>query len=224
MKILSNCSLNLIQRTISGIFIAVIFIGSIFFARSFFVVLMMLISGFMLSEWYNMTYARKKYLFLGLIIIPIPIISLLYISLIDFTGWLLFAFFVTIWSVDVFAMFAGKMIGGLKLAKTLSPKKTISGFCTAILIAAILPILFSIFTFYDIILAYFGGSHLILSTNFVIIAAIAQISDLFISYFKRKFKIKDSGNIIPGHGGVLDRFDSIILTTPIIALYLFYQL
>ena len=63
-------------------------------------------------------------------------------------------------------------------------------------------------------------SNVLLSFFALIIGVTAQISDLSISLLKRKFKIKDTGTIIPGHGGALDRFDSIILTAPLIALYL----
>jgi phosphatidate cytidylyltransferase len=63
------------------------------------------------------------------------------------------------------------------------------------------------------------NSHYALSLFALIIGLTAQASDLLVSYFKRKFNIKDSGTIIPGHGGMLDRFDSIILTAPLVVLY-----
>ena len=66
----------------------------------------------------------------------------------------------------------------------------------------------------------FDKSTYFLNLSVIIIAIIAQMSDLFVSYFKRKHKIKDTGTIILGHGGVLDRFDSIILTAPLIAIFI----
>ena len=146
-----------------------------------------------------------------------------YISEIDYNGWLLATFFIIIWSVDSFAMFIGKWLQGPKLAPILSPKKTISGLLGGITAGVLFPLLLKLIPSYK--LPYYGQiSNFLLIGQFIILAGVAQASDLFISYFKRKFKIKDSGNIIPGHGGMLDRFDSIILTAPIVAFYLHSQI
>lgn len=214
---------NLKLRIISGALIGAIFITAIFFVRPLFFALIIGIAGLMLSEWYSMTKTSKPYLFLGLAVITIPIISLLHISDIDKTGWVLFTFFVIIWTVDSFAMLCGKTIQGPKLAPVLSPKKTISGLVGGVLAASLAPLILAILPFYDIT-NYVNVSKAFLVLQSGILGIIAQVSDLFISYFKRKFKIKDSGDIIPGHGGVLDRFDSLILTAPILAIYLNNQI
>ncbi len=129
--------------------------------------------------------------------------------------------FVTIWSVDIMAYLGGCSIGGPKLAPTISPKKTIAGFVSGI-VGAVL-----VWTVYC--WAPLGAKPLIkLFSNmqlFMIsfaISLISQLGDLFESRFKRIFKIKDSSNIIPGHGGILDRFDSVIFTAPLYHSLIFY--
>lgn len=211
---------NLKYRLISAAFIALVFIAAIFFLRPLFTILMFLIAGLMLAEWYNITVSNKGYLYLGLVVIPMPIISMLYIAELDQQGWLLFSFFALIWCVDTVAMFVGKTLGGPKLAPVLSPGKTVSGLCGGILATSLLPLGLKLLPFYDIS-GYTGRiSDVWLMTGFGFLALCAQLSDLFISFFKRKFGIKDSGSIIPGHGGVLDRFDSIIFTAPLVALWM----
>ena len=173
----------------------------------------------MLFEWYNITKTSIYHNLIGLLAIPIPIASLLLISYIDQTGWLLMTFFCIVWRVDVMAMFGGKLIGGPKLAPKTSPNKTVSGLVIGVLSAIISVNILTLISGYT--LPYMIDiSNISLSFFALVIGVIAQISDLSVSLIKRKFKIKDTGTIIPGHGGALDRFDSIILTAPLIALYL----
>ncbi|MDP4708530.1 MAG: phosphatidate cytidylyltransferase [Rickettsiaceae bacterium] len=214
---------NILQRCISGIIIAAIFITAIFVFRPLFYVLSYIVAALMLLEWYNITNKSKACNFLGQLLIPIPIASLLFLSHIDQSGWLLFTFFAIIWSVDIMAMFGGKLIGGPKLAPQISPNKTISGLITgvsfAIIITNIIAYIPSYYIVYDLL-----NTHFALSLFALIIGLTAQASDLLVSYFKRKFNVKDSGTIIPGHGGMLDRFDSIILTAPLVVLYFIVHL
>lgn len=209
---------NLLTRIKSGVLIGLLFIIAIFVFRPLFYILIYAIAALMLLEWYNMTKTSKLCCIIGQIIIPISIASILFISCIDQTGWLLFAYFSIIWSVDIMAMFGGKLIGGPKLAPTLSPQKTISGLFTGVFFATIIGNILVIFPGYNLP-QLSDISTISLTIKYLIIGITAQISDLLVSYFKRRFKIKDSGAIIPGHGGALDRFDSIILTAPLIAIY-----
>ena len=181
---------------------------------------MILVGTGMLSEWYNMTYSSIPYLLIGLIIIPIPISLLIFLSMEDTNRWLIMLYFCIMWSVDTFAMIGGKTFKGAKLARNLI-LKTWSGLVTGVLSAGLVAVLVSFIpNFY--IENYYFSNKIYLFIISCILALIAQLSDLFISYFKRKFNIKDSGDIIPGHGGVLDRFDSIILTAPILFLMNIY--
>lgn len=212
---------NMLLRILSSLIIGPLFIIAILWAPSLFVILMLFIATIMLLEWYEMTKSSWPYLLLGLVIIPLPIISLILVSLRYNNRWLLLAYFATIWSVDTFAMIGGKNLKGPKLAPYLSPNKTWSGLITGIIGAGIITFLLNLIPNFNTTIYYLSNkASLILAS--MLIALVAQCSDLFISYFKRKFGIKDSGTFIPGHGGVLDRFDSIILTAPILFLAVYY--
>lgn len=130
---------------------------------------------------------------------------------------LMFAFLIPIFT-DTFAMLTGMLIGGKKLCPKLSPKKTISGavggtlFCT-LLSACVYFILNSTNLFYNAFLN--GGLPIWAFLIIVFIGSIvAQAGDLFESFLKRKAEVKDSGKLLPGHGGILDRIDSYIFVTP----------
>ena len=120
-------------------------------------------------------------------------------------------FFFIIFSIcffsDIGGYVMGKLIGGKKLSK-ISPNKTISGTIGSFIFSIIPLFLFS----------NFGNINLEPNLNYVlfsfIISLINQLGDLFISFFKRKAKIKDTGTLLPGHGGILDRVDGIIFALP----------
>ncbi|MBO8159384.1 phosphatidate cytidylyltransferase [Thermosyntropha sp.] len=129
---------------------------------------------------------------------------------------MLLAFILT-WSTDIGGYFFGKRWGRHKMAPNLSPKKTWEGAAGGIFLADLAVLAFfkitGIFEFNIIYIVLLG-----LSTSII-----AQIGDLFASSIKRFFQVKDSGNIIPGHGGILDRFDSFMLVIPLV-YYWFYFL
>ena len=101
----------------------------------------------------------------------------------------------------------GNIIGGRKLTK-ISPNKTISGTIGSFIFSIIPLIIFFILGYLDI---EFSLKNI---TFCLLISVISQLGDLSVSYLKRKAKIKDTGNILPGHGGVLDRIDGIIFAVP----------
>lgn len=210
---------NLLKRSISGLALAIIFLISIFLYRPIFYILIYIVAALMLFEWYNMTQNAEKniYNFIGQILITIPVSSVLIISSIDTQGWVLLTLFMCISVVDIMAMFGGKLIGGIKLAPKISPNKTISGLLTGITSACIAINLLTLIPGYQLP-GMLDKNRFFLSLYILLLGIIAQTSDLLVSCFKRKFKIKDTGTIIPGHGGALDRFDSIILTAPLVLL------
>ena len=128
-----------------------------------------------------------------------------------FIVWLIF---ISSWFCDVFAYFTGMLFGKHKLAPVLSPKKSVEGAVGGVVIPAICGGVYG----------YFVSAHIDSKVSpvlaFAVIAAIgaavSQIGDLSASAVKRNFNIKDYGNLIPGHGGILDRFDSVIFTAPMI--------
>lgn len=117
--------------------------------------------------------------------------------------------FVNIWLLDTGAYFVGKKFGKYKLAKNISPKKTIEGAVAGVITSIIVSLLCRIVFMKDII----SLNEAILFA--VVISAVGQFSDLAESMFKRDADIKDSGNILPGHGGMLDRFDSYLFAAPV---------
>ena len=127
-----------------------------------------------------------------------------------FTVWLVF---VCSWGCDTCAYCVGMLIGEHKMAPILSPKKSVEGGIGGILGAALIGVL------YGLAINYWGDAGADVLSYAVIGAAggaISQIGDLAASAIKRYHNIKDYGKLIPGHGGILDRFDSVIFTAPII--------
>lgn len=120
--------------------------------------------------------------------------------------WLLLLAFVTVWSVDTGAYFTGKIFKGPKIAPAVSPSKTWSGLVGAMVL--------STFVFY--VFANYFGLNLDATLYYVIpvLAILGQVGDFLQSFFKRRAGVKDSGAVIPGHGGVLDRFDGALLVIP----------
>ena len=108
---------------------------------------------------------------------------------------------------DIGGYVCGKIIGGKKLSK-ISPNKTISGTIGSFLFSLIPLILFLNFNYLDLKL---NLNNIVFS---LMVSLISQLGDLFVSYLKRKTKIKDTGKLLPGHGGVLDRVDGIIFAIP----------
>ncbi len=118
-----------------------------------------------------------------------------------------------IWSCDTFAYFIGAPLGKHKLSPNVSPNKTVEGFLGGI-VGAVAAAFFCYYVF-------FGSArlgHLLVIAAFV--ALIGQVGDLAESLFKRDAQIKDISNIIPGHGGILDRFDSLLFMAPVVYYYL----
>ena len=135
--------------------------------------------------------------------------------------WLAWMVYVSSWGSDTCAYAVGRLFGKHKLAPNLSPKKSIEGSAGGIVGSALIGVIFGL------IMSNFTGK----SENLIIIFAvigglgsvISQIGDLAASGIKRNYDIKDYGHLIPGHGGILDRYDSIIITAPIVyflSLYL----
>jgi phosphatidate cytidylyltransferase len=119
---------------------------------------------------------------------------------------------------DVFAFIAGKLIGRRQLVPLTSPNKTIGGALGALVLTGTLAAVIGHFVF-------LGGpmdSPLLLLGLGLIISVAGQLGDLMLSSIKRDLGIKDMGRVIPGHGGILDRFDSLILVAPAVFHYVGY--
>ncbi len=136
------------------------------------------------------------------------IFSLFSYDIYKFQGPVFFLFIISICFLsDIGGYIFGKIIGGKKLTK-ISPNKTISGSIGSFIFSLVPIFLFTNLNNFELELNF---NNIIFS---LIISFVCQLGDLFISYLKRKAKIKDSGKILPGHGGILDRIDGIIFAVP----------
>lgn len=124
---------------------------------------------------------------------------------------LVFFILFIIWSTDSGAYFVGRSFGKRKLWPEISPKKTvegaIGGIISALIVGTIFQLVFPLF-----------NSYLLLYGVIIVASVFGQMGDLVESALKRHYAVKDSGNVLPGHGGVLDRFDSLIYVLPILHL------
>ncbi len=190
-----------------------IFKGSIFFI--FFLSLIFFISVY---EWFNITKNLKVFKIAGTILIILSIYSAYLIRENQGANTFIFIILISVLT-DLGGYIFGKTLRGPKLTK-ISPNKTYSG----VLGGFILPIIGGIM-FYNFYMMNFQlrVEHYIPVFIFIfVISLINQIGDLIISFFKRKAKIKNTGKILPGHGGLLDRIDGIIFTIPVSYVILNY--
>jgi len=195
---------EIIKRILSSIIIIAIaffFItkGSIFFI--FFLLVCFFITSF---EWYRMTKSNNYYLF-GLILL---ILSFYCAFLFRNAGQTDFLFVILVCaSTDIGGFSFGKIFKGPKLTK-ISPNKTYSGMIGSFFLSIISALIYT--NYYGLI--YWTDNLLLIAV--ILISFISQLGDLTFSYFKRKSKIKNTGKIIPGHGGLLDRIDGMLFAIP----------
>lgn len=127
--------------------------------------------------------------------------------------WLMF---IGTWASDSFAYFVGRAMGKQPLSENISPKKTVEGFVGGVIGTTVLIFIIGHFLF--------DFNFLLMTPLGIALAIFGSLGDLVESTLKRHTKIKDSGNIIPGHGGVLDRFDSVLFNAPIMYYYAMFLL
>ncbi len=179
----------------------------------------LLLSVFLVTELFR----QKKrpitniaYSIFGILYVVVPFALLNYIPL-DVNGnskssLLLVGFFASLWCNDTGAYLTGRAFGRTKLFERISPNKTWEGFFGGLFFCVLAGFIISRFDHYLPTLAWIGFS--------VIIGIFGTLGDLVESMIKRNYGVKDSGNILPGHGGILDRFDGIFLASPLIVAYL----
>ncbi len=202
---------NFTKRTISSILLG----GSLIFLlvkySQFYKILFSIILVLMLIEWFNINNNKKSILFYsGLLYIIIPMTCIIISP--TFDNYTILFLFSIVWSCDIFAYVGGKLIGGPKFSPTISPNKTWSGVICGFAFSYIISYLY---------INYIWKIQFQTILYFIPLLIISSIlGDLLESKVKRILGIKDTGNIIPGHGGVLDRFDSFLLTTYGYILYI----
>ncbi len=195
---------EIIKRILSSIIIVAIALFFIIKGSFFYIFFLSVFFFITIFEWYKMT-KNKNYFLLGLIFLILSFLSaflLRNIFLYDFILVILICI-----STDVGGFVFGKLFKGPKLTK-ISPNKTYSGMIGSFFLSIISALLYT--NYYDLV--YWTVNILLIAV--ILISSISQIGDLTVSYFKRKSKIKNTGNIIPGHGGILDRIDGMLFAIP----------
>ena len=201
------------KRLLSSLFlipITIFFIiqGSVFF--TFFLIILFIASSY---EWLQMNKNNNLLKLLGIIFLLISFYSASEIR--EYRGFEYFLFIITV-SIftDIGGYLFGKTFNSPKLTK-ISPNKTYAGVFGGFLLSLIAGLIY---------LNYFGEREIV-DTDYVLIfllilfiSSISQVGDLIISFFKRKAKLKDTGKILPGHGGLLDRIDGLVFVMPTIYL------
>ena len=160
----------------------------------------------------------------GAFYIGLPLLSMMYVAYFSDSGsgdlnysymyilWLLFV----VWATDVGGYVVGKSIGGPKLVPKISPNKTWAGLIGGMLFSVMITYCFVI-TMNHYYASALSMKYFLLSS--VILAFVSQVGDIFESKIKRYLDIKDSSNLIPGHGGIFDRVDGLLFAAPAVALF-----
>ena len=152
--------------------------------------------------------------FFGIVYVPVMLSFIYMTRMLPYGHYIVWLIFISSWINDTCAYCTGMLIGKHKLAPRLSPKKSIEGSVGGVIGAAIVAGLFAYFVVEQAV------TNQVITWSFVLIGAVgavvAQIGDLAASAIKRNYDLKDYGKLIPGHGGILDRFDSVIFTAPMI--------
>ena len=194
--------------------IAIIIIYSTQLIFTFFAVAMAILMAF---EWNTITRADadvNKWSLMGLVYIIVPVVSLIYIRSTPRGSDIILWLFLVVWATDIGGLLVGRTLGGPKLAPVISPNKTWSGLLGGMLASMFVGLITSvIFKESATFFIFFSGA----------LAVLEQMGDLIESKFKRNFSVKDSGNIIPGHGGIMDRLDGFTIVAPVVALIVMFS-
>lgn len=201
-------SKNLIARVITSI--VLLFLIALAFSLGKLAVYFLIMSVALLAckELLDITQNKIVYMLLVIVMVIAPYSSLIYLysTSLNVLIWLMLC----IWTTDIAAYFVGRKIGGKKICVRISPNKTWSGLFGAILMSGVFGLVFAYVLYLPYYFLFLG----------VFVAIVAQIGDFFESIVKRLHKVSDSGNILPGHGGILDRMDGITFAAPLLAILL----
>jgi phosphatidate cytidylyltransferase len=218
----------MITRILSALVMAPIAIAAVWLGTPYFEALVIIVGLIAALEWYRLLsddgFDGLNFIWLlcGLFYIALPCVIVIWLRNLEPLGFqIIIWFFAVIWATDIGAYFSGKIIGGPKLAPKISPNKTWAGFFGGILFAVVTSLILSDFS--NLSSVAIALPDLIAASIFL--SVVGQLGDLFESWVKRKLRVKDSGFLIPGHGGVLDRIDAILLAAPVAGLItMFFQI
>lgn len=208
-------SASLIKRILSSLVLAPLVLFVIWYGSWPFIILMVVAFLVAMYEWVGMV---KNFKYAPLCIL----FGILYVGFSFYSFYMLqnlkLALYVLllVWASDIGAYLFGKLIGGAKLLPKVSPNKTWAGLAGAILCPFVVVL---VITSVDRVVPFELMPPIILA---VIVGVLGQSGDLFISFIKRKAELKDTGSLIPGHGGLLDRVDALMLISSVLFL-IFYS-
>ena len=206
---------ELLKRIISSLLILPIVIFIIVKGSYYFILFLIICLIISLYEWLKMS-ITKFHLYLGTLFLFLSFYSV-YLIRFSFNDNYLYLLFILIICIgtDLGGFLFGKIFKGPKLSK-ISPNKTYSGMIGSFILPIILINLLSAYISFNKIFDFNNKVIIFI----IMVSLISQLGDLVISYFKRTSNLKDTGNIIPGHGGILDRIDGMIFAFPFSYLFI----
>jgi phosphatidate cytidylyltransferase len=201
---------ELVVRTIAGAVMATVALIAAFLGGYVFAVLVAIGAGAMFVEWRRLAVGwGLSWTIAGFFYAMVPALALLWLRDRAPQGLeLIFWVFIVTWTTDIGAFFAGRAIGGPKLAPSISPNKTWAGLIGGMVSAALAGLAWTQYVMLPEALIWLAP----------LFAAAAHGGDLFESWLKRRSGAKDSGSLLPGHGGVLDRLDGLVVVATLTAL------
>jgi phosphatidate cytidylyltransferase len=210
---------GLANRVNSGLALAALALVLAYVGGLAFNVLVLAVAGLMAFEWRRLCSgatsrsSRASWLAIGLAYIAVPCMAVVWLRAEPLGRETILWLFTVVWGTDIGAYFAGRRLGGPKLAPRTSPGKTWSGLGGGVAAAA------AVGGATAIVLDLPHLPQLVLTS--ALLALVAQAGDLWESKVKRRFGAKDSGTLIPGHGGVLDRLDGLMAAAPAVVVATF---
>ncbi len=209
------------KRFLSGVVLAPFVIGIIWAGGPLFLAFVTLCAGLCLYEWLKLSRRSSYWIIFSVIGAAYILFSfwVLYSIRMDYGVKVALLFLTMIWASDMGAYFTGKSIGGPKMSPMISPNKTWAGFIGATffpgLCAALFILIYNLIYGLDVSKMYLFETLLAFMTVGILIGLVGQSGDLLVSWFKRHVDVKDASSLIPGHGGLLDRVDAMMLAAPV---------
>jgi phosphatidate cytidylyltransferase len=207
---------EILKRAIfGGIYVAVLWTCTIMSSISF-AILFFILGIISLYEMWKLRKGKSKMVAFAYIITPFILIQLIPYSGIGFSikpfdPSIILLLFILTWTFDTFAFIVGVKFGKNKILPSVSPKKSWEGFVGGLIFCVLIG-----FIAHNFFSEFFNIKIKTIITFSIMLPITATLGDFIESHFKRQAEVKDSGNIIPGHGGILDRMDAFMITIPVL--------
>lgn len=215
-----SISTDLQKRVISAGILAPLVLLVIYMGGTLYNTMIVAVAVIMSFEWQDIInsgnktidkISKQKWSFCGIAYVTVFASSLIYLRSVEGGFGVVLLMLLIVWATDIAAFFTGKLVGGPKIYTKISPNKTWAGLIGGMAAAALVGAISSVF----VPLGFFNMVFLGMS-----LAVISQVGDFFESWVKRQFGVKDSGTIIPGHGGLMDRLDGLTTVSPVFVIFM----